>query len=386
MQYVTGFYFKKPGFFARILDFVPASLRKRLERELLRRRNSNLDDNLVAIFPFPELFFYFSMRFKFLRRFASQIIWWRNHFFDKKVAIIAASKAPGAVICYDSCALNTFRACREKGIIAVLDQTIGHITSGVKILEEESRLQPEFADTLVVDSSDRLIKLCVEEALAADKILVASEYVKESLIRIGVANDKIFVNPYGVDTQRFFPAQKAITGIFRILFVGAIGQRKGIKYLLEAFKRLNLPDAELLLVGGILGSGIGLQPYEGLFKHITNIPHHEVHTVFQNADLFVYPSLHEGSALGIYEAMASGLPVITTPNAGSIVRDGKDGFIVPIRNIEALMEKILLLHQNKELRDEMGRQARKRAESFTWKAYYERLSSLVENFTTGRDK
>ena len=107
------------------------------------------------------------------------------------------------------------------------------------------------------------------------------------------------------------------------------------------------------------------------------MPHHEVHTYFQKSDVFVYPSLYEGSALAIYEALASGLPVITTPNSGSVVRDGVEGFIVPIRDVDTLKEKILLLYENKELREEMGQNARKRAEEFTWTAYRQRLGTLL---------
>src|SRR5262249_27834906 len=89
------------------------------------------------------------------------------------------------------------------------------------------------------------------------------------------------------------------------------------------------------------------------------------------------PSLHEGSALVTYEALASGLPVITTENAGSVVRDGVDGFVVPIRDVTALQEKILMLYQNRELRREMGARARERAEQFTWAAHRARLSALM---------
>jgi len=123
-----------------------------------------------------------------------------------------------------------------------------------------------------------------------------------------------------------------------------------------------------------------LKPYEGLFRHISHVPYSELPRYYQSADIFVYPSLHEGSALAIYEALASGLPVITTHNSGSVVRDGVEGFIVPIREIEALKERILFLYQNKDIREQMSSQARKRAESFTWQAYRQRLGALAQSF------
>jgi glycosyltransferase involved in cell wall biosynthesis len=102
-----------------------------------------------------------------------------------------------------------------------------------------------------------------------------------------------------------------------------------------------------------------------------------MHRIFESADAFVFPSLHEGSALATYEALASGLPVITTENAGSVVRDGVEGFVVPIRDVAALKEKILTLYQDAELRREMGVRARERAEQFTWEEYRARLGELL---------
>ncbi len=378
-HYVTGFYYKTSGALANLIQLLPLKYAKKLERQLLRRRNDELDQNLIRTFPLLELIYVFSARLRFIQRWSGQVLRWRNRLFDESVARMVKATRPDAVICYDSCALGTFMACKKTGSVAILDQSVGHLASGIKILREEAELHPEFADTLSINIPEWLVKQCTAEALAADRVLAASEYVRSTLIENGVSPSRIAIIPYGVDVARFYPAEKHDDGTFRVLFVGGISQRKGIKYLLEAFKQINLPSAELVLVGGATGVN-ALKPYEGIFRHVPHVPYREVHAVFQSADIFVYPSLHEGSALAIYEALASGLPVITTPNAGSVVRDGVEGFIIPIRDIDALKEKILLLYQNKELRNEMRLQARKRAESFTWQAYRQRLGALVQNF------
>jgi glycosyltransferase involved in cell wall biosynthesis len=284
------------------------------------------------------------------------------------------------VICFDSCALDTFKASKKAGIKTILDQSIGHIKTGIEVLKEEAYLHPEFADGLPTDVPSWLIERCTEEALVADWVLAASDYVRNSLIAHGVMPSRIVILPYGVDVGRFCPWSKRDGKVFRVLFVGGIGQRKGIKYLLEAFKRLRLQNAELILVGDIVGSGRGLSQYRDIVKHVSNVPHSEVHDWFQSADIFVYPSLHEGSALAIYEALASGLPVITTPNAGSVVRNGEDGYIVPIRDIEALMEKIEVLYRDRNLKEEMSLKSRQRAECFTWQHYRHRLAECVKSF------
>jgi glycosyltransferase involved in cell wall biosynthesis len=303
----------------------------------------------------------------------------RNAYFDVAVGRVVSKLRPNAIICYDSCALKTFEAAREVGTICILDQVIGHIKTGDSILSEERHLHPEFADTIPESSPKWLSERCSMEAIAADKVLAASEYVRDSLITNGVSASRIVLCPYGVDIERFWPAVKIDNQPFQILFVGQLNQRKGIKYLLEAFKDLRLEKAELVLMGNVAGSGDGLKSYEGLFRHIRHVPYSELPKYYQSADIFVYPSLHEGSALAIYEALASGLPVITTPNSGSVVRNGVEGFIVPIRDVEALKEKMLLLYQDRELRSRMSLQARKRAESFTWKDYRQRLGEIVQN-------
>jgi glycosyltransferase involved in cell wall biosynthesis len=253
------------------------------------------------------------------------------------------------------------------------------------LLGEEARLHPDFAGSLPAAVVDWLVERCSGEARMADLVLAGSEYVKSSLIELGVDPSRIAVIPYGVDTERFCPLRRPCDSEFRLLFVGQIGQRKGIKYLLEAVKQLKLPGMQLVLIGRLEGEvEKGLAAYQDYFTHVPNIPHHEVHASFQKADVFVYPSLHEGSAIAIYEALASGLPVITTPNSGSVVRDGVEGFVVPIRNVNALKEKILLLYENKELREQMGQNARKRAEEFTWEAYRERLGGLLHRLLKGQ--
>ncbi|MDQ7028789.1 MAG: glycosyltransferase family 4 protein, partial [Ardenticatenia bacterium] len=97
------------------------------------------------------------------------------------------------------------------------------------------------------------------------------------------------------------------------------------------------------------------------------------------ADVFVFPSLQEGSALVTYEALACGLPVVTTPNAGSVVRDGIEGFLVPIRDVEALAARLEHLRADEGLHLEMGQAARRRAKAFTWEHYGDRLADTVRS-------
>jgi starch synthase len=376
-KYITGYYYKKKDFISSIVSHLPLHLRHKLERQLNRRRSDLLNEDSVTRVLVPELAYIACARSRILRQYSSQVLRWRNETFDRLVSKSVDRLRPSAVICYDSSALTTFRACRRAGSIAVLDQSVGHILAWHRIATEEASLNPEFGDSLLTTRDEWAISRCQAEAKEADVILAASDYVKDTLISEGVERNRIRILPYGADTERFRPVERERDGVFRVLFVGALSQRKGIKYLLEAISQLRLPGLQLLLVGGVVGSGSALKRYSGEFKHIPQVPFREVHSLFQSADIFVYPSLHEGSALAIYEALASGLPVVTTHNSGSIVRDGLEGFIVPIRNVEELKVRIELLYRNPELRRDMGRRARQRAESFTWDIYRNSLAKLM---------
>ena len=108
------------------------------------------------------------------------------------------------------------------------------------------------------------------------------------------------------------------------------------------------------------------------------VPRSRIAEEYENADVFVLPSISEGSATVCYEALAMGLPVITTPNAGSVIRDGLDGFIVPIRDPRALADRIATLAGDRDLLDEMSHNARLSAQNYTWDCYGQRLIDAIQ--------
>ena len=208
----------------------------------------------------------------------------------------------------------------------------------------------------------------------ADYVLIPSDFVRESFLAEGIPESKLIQMPFGVDVSRFTPAAASEGRPFRAVFVGQVGLRKGVPYLLEAWKRLGWRDAELWLVGRVLPE------IKEVLKGYADLPGVRMvgfldtpAAAYQQADIFVFPSIEEGSALVTYEAMACGLPVVTTPNAGSLVRDGVEGFIVPIRDPDALAERMERLRANARLRQALGRAARMRAEEFTWEQHGQAL-------------
>lgn len=379
-RFETGFYYDPQGLWGKLLALVPDGYRGKIERELKRRSFQGIDPARVLTHAFPELAYVAAARLANHRPAVPKAVMaWRNRCIDEAIANRIRREKPRLFIGHDTSALRSFEAARQVGTVTVLNQMIGHLAIGDRILREEAALHPDWADSLHAGASQAEIDQCLAEARLADAILSPSDYVTQTLIDIGVAPERIHLQPFGVRVDRFKPAETPrADGIFRLIYVGQISQRKGLKYVLEAVKQIGDRSIELVLVGGLVGEGHGLKPYEGWFRHVRNVPHHEVERLFQSADVFVYPSLHEGSALAIFEGMATGLPVITTVNSGSMVRDGIEGKIVPIRSVDAIAEAILALKQDADLRGALGRAARVRALGFTWGHYRDRLGPMLD--------
>jgi glycosyltransferase involved in cell wall biosynthesis len=206
----------------------------------------------------------------------------------------------------------------------------------------------------------------------ADLILVPSEFVYRSVIRLGAAPEKVAIVPYGIDKTWLNKEPATVPG--RILFVGSVGLLKGTHYLAAATRRLasrKIP-CEARVIGPFDPCITGLTLFQGP-TYVGQVPRSSVQREFLAADVFVLPCLCEGFALVHLEALACGVPVITTPNCGSVVRDGIDGFIVPVRDPFSLAEAIERIITNPPLRATMSRNARARAREFTWQRYEERL-------------
>jgi glycosyltransferase involved in cell wall biosynthesis len=281
---------------------------------------------------------------------------------------------------FEGAVFHSMRKAKRQGAMTVLDQPIFyHETSRKILLEEYHRWKVSPPEFLTKDNVN--IKRKQQEIASADYILVPTESIKKDFERI---NKKAFVTPYGFEPGRFFATPKT-DSVFRIIMVGIMGYRKGVIYLLEAFKQLSLKNAELLLISPVDKDFKPMMAkYEHWFKHIHAVPNSELPAYYSNASVFVFPSLVEGSAYVTYEAMACGLPIIASENAGSVVRDGVDGFIVPIRDLEALKEKIVLLYENESLRKEMSHNSANHVKEFTWARYRRRLIEVYQEILNER--
>jgi glycosyltransferase involved in cell wall biosynthesis len=206
----------------------------------------------------------------------------------------------------------------------------------------------------------------------ADLILVPSEFVYRSVIALGADPSKVEIVPYGIDRSWLDAKPQPIPG--RVLFVGSVGLLKGSHYLAAAARILagRGVSCDIRVVGSVTKHQMRDPLFEGP-NYVGKIPRASVQSEFLAADVFVLPTLSDGFALAHLEALACAVPVITTPNCGSVVRDGIDGFIVPIRDPEALADAIERIVTNPNLRSRMSQNARARAREHTWEKYGERL-------------
>ncbi len=275
-----------------------------------------------------------------------------------------------ALYAYEDGALLEFAEARKRGIRCIYDLPIGYWRANRKISAEERELQPAWKGTLnaLADSDEKCARKDEEIALA-DTIIVASNFTRSTLDLFPGEKKSITVIPYGAPTPT--PLARALTNRdqpLRVLYVGSLTQRKGISYLFSAMAMLG-SAATLTIIGRKVGSSKALDDACTQHTWHPSLPHGEILNQMRQHDAFVFPSIFEGFGLVIGEALSQGLPVITTPHTGGpdIMRDGQDGFIVPIRDAEAIASHLLALHQDRDLLKTMSDSARERAGQLDWR-------------------
>jgi glycosyltransferase involved in cell wall biosynthesis len=280
---------------------------------------------------------------------------------------------------WSGCNLWSLHRAKELGAKTVIERGSSHMHYQTEILKEEhEKWGIKFTET-----HPGVYEREIKSYDVADRIAIPSLFVKRTFLEQGIPENKLIHVPYGTSLAEFYPVPKE-DDIFRVIHCGAITLRKGVQYLLQAFYELNLPKAELWLVGSIAPE---IEPFLVKYQSDRIIykgkqPQNQLRWFYSQCSVFCLASIEEGLAMVQPQAMACGLPVIHTTNTGGedIVRDGIDGFCVPIRDVEAIKEKILFFYKNPDKLVEMSnntlQQARK---SLSWDDYGEKiLNSYLE--------
>jgi glycosyltransferase involved in cell wall biosynthesis len=340
------------------------------------RSRADIDRTRIDWVPYPELF---GSRLPYVLRVPAN--WYSGSqylycsWFDRLVSASLARMAPDIFVAFAQFGLHGVHLCRQRGIPSIIERGSAHTIVRSRILEEEySRLG---LAKLHRKPDSRILERELEEYETADYVSVPSEFAAGSFIEMGVPASKLIKVPYGVDTSRFAPGPEPSRRPFRVLSVGNLGVEKGTGYLLEGIETLGRQDVELLLVGtldGYLATRFNSFGYPKVFGG--HVAQHELPGWYHSASVYCLLSVQEGLSMTVLEAMSCGRPVIATVNTGAadIIDDGVDGFVVPIRDSQAVADRLSRLYCDPDFAAAMGMRARLKAETFTWDHYGSRLA------------
>ena len=344
----------RAGFLGRALAY------DNRQKEIPKALIESLRWNPVRLLSFLESKFYYGAK---------------KHALDRVAARRLASGKYDLFHSWSGDCVRSLRVCKKLGIPSVLEIPTWHRNKGIDkpAMPDSERRQleapwPEGMRNRLLVNGEQVF----EEYALADLILVLSEKAAWTFRVAGIPEEKLFMLPRGTDTERFTPG--APPPKFRAIFVGALIQRKGVHWLLEAWHRLALKDAELVLVGRV---------HDEIKPFLARYPSPNItlagfvarpEDYYRESSVHILPSRCEGSAKVTYDAAACGLPQITTKEAGDVVVDGLNGLVVPCGDVDALCGAIERMYLSPALRNEMGRAGRARVvENFTWDHYRARL-------------
>lgn len=382
VKYISGWIPKKN---ARLVDAVGMILGKKdLFRKLRLRQPKELSDEDTITCVIPEIYHWALIilsKLKFIKldtALASSWAYWgyysKRHIKSAEIFHFRSGAGQGGAIT---------KAKIEK-MIVIADHSIAHPVVMKNLLIDEYK---RFNKKYDLDPVTKFWSMVNQDCLDADFVIVNSDFVKETFLSQGYSSEKVKVLYLGV--REDFIGIKKTWSInkdkpVRLLFIGAFGFRKGARILLEAMKAFEIKNANIVL--DIVGNIDGMEEMINDFN-LKNIKFHgtfvydDLLNFLPQSDIFVFPTFAEGSARAAMEAMAIGLPVITTNNCGIPIIHNQSGFIIPHNDTLALVNEIERVIIDNEIREIVGRNATNTIkENYTWQIYTERLKKLYKSF------
>lgn len=364
----TGYRFATSSYFDTASVRRAGQFSSRLGRSLARRSHARVPGSIARTYPVEHAY---QATARLLRRPYS---YFSAH--DRMARrIVRDFQPPKAILAIDTGAESLFRTWRGRAR-CVLDLTIAvpqyraHVFSAAEA-------DPRNAGVHFHHPGEWELTRYAAETQMADLILCPSEFVMDSCRFVGVPDSRLRLLPYGFDPGVFAapPLPPASTEPLRIVFVGTFCTRKGSHLLLPAFAALREahPRAELHVFGDVQDAPANTPP--GVSLH-GRIPQPELATRLRRMHLMAFPTLFEGSAYAVYQALASGVPVITTRNCGSIV-DNSCGAILREPDATELSDALLRLASDRPALQRLALAAPARVRDYTWMNYGARLKDIL---------
>lgn len=382
-KYVTTVYDKKFS----LTHYVGVFLKGKYRQLFLSKHCDLLEDSEVVVF--CEILGLISLllnRYPFLEFAYKKIDYLKQYLFSRNVAKYAVKNNVDAVVMWDSNVFGAFKYIHKhnSSIKCILDVSIASRSYIRKIFEKDIMLSGN-SDIKKEQSFlwEENLSRYDEEFFDADYCLVASQFVENSILDLGVDKDKIIKLPYGVNISQFNNCNRYYNDVIKFLFVGQINRRKGLHHLLNVFSKIDNNKLELHVAGDGAWRPTLMKKYSNNLniKFYGYVARNEIADLFKSAHIYIFPSLAEGMSLSGIEALASGLPAITTFNAGfsDLITNYKNGIIIDAYNEKSLYEAILWIDNNRNLLENMSLSAEKVAISYTWENYYANLDTIFKN-------
>jgi glycosyltransferase involved in cell wall biosynthesis len=316
-------------------------------------------------------------------RFQRFFSWLAHETLDRYVA----KKLPESYVLFalSGSGLRCGREAQKRGFKYICDRGSSHICYQNKILYKEFDRWGETFPGI----DRRMIAKEEAEYEAADIITVPSNFAYRSFEEMGVPKAKLRKVPYGVDLRRFEKVADPDPENFDVLFVGQVSFRKGVPDLIEAFSRLQFKKKRLRFVGRIRPEMARylkrFPPPEGV-EFLGHVPQTKLKYIMSRSHVMALQSIEEGLALVQAQALACGCPVIGTWHSGAedLFTNGKEGYIVPIRDPQTMVDRLQILAESPERRSAMSEAALKRVEQLKgWAEYGEKMAAVLKELVDG---
>lgn len=382
-KYITTVY-DKPWSLTRLTKLF---LRGNAKKKSSSRKSSMLENEFVLQFcEFEGLLLLLLRRISILSSFVPVYNNWLHNRFGKKVAYFAIKHNVDAVIMYDGNCNKCWEILKRKapGIKRIMDVSIANRLFLKKVYERDIAITQNYnlqKEQFFLWNSINLSRF-KKEIEDSDFFLAGSNMVKRSLLYSGVESDKIFIVPYGVNINKFsFHNKVMIKGPLKLVFVGQLLYRKGIHHLLSVVSSFPIEKVELYIAGSYDKNSDTYKKYKCYSNiHFLGFVTRDILSdLYVKSDVFVLPSLGEGLALVVLEALSSGVPCIVSDMTGAndLIEDGKNGFVFEASNDEQLKEKIQWFIDNPQKIPEMSEYSRKSVINQTWESYYNNAVKVV---------
>ena len=349
-------------------------------------RDQGIPMDLVHTFPYLHMSQFAAMRYGLgSGAFGLELSWWVALTLDSYVA----GHLPDCdvFIGISGSGLKTGRLAQKRGGKYICDRGSSHIRYTNEILTEEYRRWGQEFEGVY----HKHITREEHEYDQADLITVPSKFARRTYIEMGVPPEKLRHVAYGADLSRFSKVADPPVDSFEVLCVGHIAFQKGVPYLLEAFEKFRHPHKRLTMVGAVapeMEQFLKGKQWEHV-EFLGNVPHARMKDVMSRSHVVVFPSINDGFGMVIGEAMACGCPVISSENSGGmdLIKDGHEGYVVPIRDSASITDRLEQLAQDPVLRETMGARSLERVASIGgWDTYGHNYVAVLEALTANRQE